>query len=57
MKKLLIFTLIGFTFFGCIADNDEVLNDSNYAEYIIKNAIDTEINFMAEEIDTTNETQ
>lgn len=57
MKKLLIFTLIGFTILSCSSDNDEVLNDSNYAEYIIENSIYTEINFMAEEIYTTNETQ
>ena len=57
MKKLLILTLIGFTLLGCNSDNDEVLNDSDYAEYIIENSIDTEINFMAEEIYSTNEIQ
>ena len=57
MKKILIFTLIGFTFLGCNSDNDDVLNDSDYAEYIIENSIDTEINFMVKEIYTTNEAQ
>lgn len=57
MKKLLIFTLIGITFLGCNSDNDEVLNDSDYAEYIIESSINSEINFMAEEIYTTNEIQ
>ena len=57
MKKLLIFTLIGFTLLGCNSDNDEVLNDSDYSEYIIENSIDTEVNFMAEEIYSTNEIQ
>jgi len=57
MKKILIFTLIGFVFLGCNSDNDDVINDSDYAEYIIENSIDTEINFMAEEIYTTNEAQ
>ncbi|MDO3694642.1 hypothetical protein QVZ41_07260 [Wenyingzhuangia sp. chi5] len=57
MKKLLIFSLIGFTLLGCGSDNDEVLNDSDYAEYIIQNSIDSEINFMVEETYTTNEIQ
>ena len=57
VKKILIFTLIGIAFFGCNSNNDDVLNDSDYAEYMIENSIDTEINFMAEEIYTTNETQ
>lgn len=57
MKKLLIYTLIVFTILGCSSENDEALNDFDYAEYIIENSIDTEINFMPEEIYTTNETQ
>ncbi len=57
MKKILIFTLIGFAFLGCNSDNDDVINDSDYAKYIIENSIDTEINFMAEEVYTTNEAQ
>ena len=57
MKKLLIFTLIGFTFLGCSSDNTEALINSDYAEYITENSIDSEINFMAEEVYTTNETQ
>ncbi|PQV49623.1 hypothetical protein CLV33_103261 [Jejuia pallidilutea] len=55
MKKILIFTLIGFVFLGCNSDNDEVLNDSDYAEFIIENSINSEINFMVEEVYTTNE--
>ncbi|WP_027078035.1 hypothetical protein [Maribacter antarcticus] len=57
MKKLLIFTLIVFTILSCNSDNDEVQNDSDYAEYIVDNSIESEINFMPEEIYTTNETQ
>ena len=57
VKKILVFTLIGIAFFGCNSNNDDVLNDSDYAEYMIENSIDTEINFMAEEIYTANETQ
>ncbi len=57
MKNILIFTLIGFTFLGCNSDDDEVLNDSDYTEYILENFIDSDINFMAEEIYTTNEIQ
>ena len=57
MKNLLTFTLIGFTFLGCNSNDDDVINDSDYAKYMIENSIDTEINFMAEEIYTINETQ
>lgn len=57
MKKLLIFTLIGFTILSCSSENDEVQNSSDYAEYIVDNSIESEINFMPEEIYTTNETQ
>jgi hypothetical protein len=57
MKKLLLFTLIGFSILGCSTDSEKILINSNYAEYIIENAIDTEINFMPEEIYTTNETE
>ncbi len=57
MKIVLIFTLLVFTLSGCNSNNNDVLNDSNYAEYIIENSIDSKINFMAEEIYTTNETQ
>lgn len=57
MKKILILTLIGFTIFGCSSDNENVLNNSDYSEYIIENSIETDINFMPEEIYSTNETQ
>jgi hypothetical protein len=57
MKKLLICTLIGFTILGCSSDNDDVQNNSDYAEYIIENSIETAINFMPTEVYTSNETQ
>ncbi len=57
MKKLLIFTLIGFTILSCSSNNDSILNTSDYTKYIIENSIDTEINFMVEEIYTTNQIQ
>ncbi|MFH4968140.1 hypothetical protein V8G61_08040 [Gaetbulibacter sp. M240] len=57
MKRLLIFVLIEFAFIACSSNNDGLITDPDYAEYITENAIDTEINFMAEEIYTTNESQ
>jgi hypothetical protein len=45
------------TILSCSSDNNELLNDSDNTEYIIENAIDSEINFMPEEIYITNEIQ
>ena len=55
MKKytLLILSII---IFGCNT-NDEISNESEYFEFITENSIDTDINFMPEEIYNTNESQ
>ena len=55
MKKftLLILSII---IFGCNTDG-EILNESEYFEFITENSIDTEINFMPVEIYSTNELQ
>lgn len=57
MKKILILTLIGFTVLGCSSNDESNFPDSEYSEYIIENSILTDIDFMPEEIYTTNETQ
>ena len=57
MKRLLIFVLIEFIFLACSSNSDILVTDPNYAEYITEHIIDTEINFMAEEIYTTNQAQ
>ncbi len=46
MKKALLLTLIGFTLFGCISDNEDTLNNNVYSKYITKNSIKTGIDFM-----------
>ncbi|MCK0157649.1 hypothetical protein MWU65_10690 [Cellulophaga sp. F20128] len=55
MKKLILLILSIITF-SCNT-NDEVRNESEYSEFITGNLIETEINFMPEEIYNTNELQ
>jgi len=50
LKKLLILTLFGFTILSCNSDDDNILNNSDYSQYISENSIDTNIEFMPEEI-------
>jgi hypothetical protein len=50
MKKILILTLLGFTILSCNSDEDNILNNSNYSQYITANSIDRDIEFMPEEI-------
>lgn len=57
MKKILILILIGCTIVSCSSDDENSITTSEYSEYIIENAIATDINFMPEEIYTTNEIQ
>ncbi len=57
MKKTLTLTLIGCTILGCSSDNDNTLNSTDYFDYIIENVIETDINFMPEEIYSTDNIQ
>lgn len=34
MKNLLLLTVIGLTLLACNSESDDVLNDSDYAEYM-----------------------
>ena len=56
MKKILILTLIGFTIFSCSSDDNNVEANDDYSEYITKNSIETDINFMLEEIYSDSDT-
>ncbi|MDC9722656.1 MAG: hypothetical protein PSN34_07765 [Urechidicola sp.] len=55
MKKLTLI-ILSIIIFSCNT-NDEGTNETEYSEFITGNLIETEINFMAEEIYTINETQ
>lgn len=55
MKKLTLI-ILSIIIFSCNT-NDEGTNETEYSEFITGKLIETEINFMAEEIYTTNETQ
>ncbi len=55
MKKLTLIILSIFIF-SCNT-NDEEANETEYSEFITGNLIETQINFMTEEIYTKNETQ
>lgn len=57
MRTIIILILIAFTFSGCSSDEEAILTDPDYSEYIIENSVDTEINFYAEEIYTSSEVQ
>lgn len=57
IKKFIIFTLVGFSLYGCASDDEEVINTFDYTKYITNESIDTEVKFMAEEVYLTNETQ
>ena len=60
MKKTVALILISFVFLGCAPDYENHLVDSeqyDYSEYIIEDSIETDINFMPEEIYTTNQMQ
>lgn len=57
MKKILILVFIGFTILGCSSNSENIVNSSIYSEYIIENFIETDINYMPEEIYNTNEIQ
>ncbi|HET8887158.1 MAG TPA: hypothetical protein VFM70_12485 [Salinimicrobium sp.] len=56
MKKIIILTLIGFTILSCSSDNYTADIDNDYSEYITGNLIDTDINFMPEEIFMSSDT-
>ena len=55
MKKFTLL-IISIIIFSCNTDN-EMSNESEYSEFISENSIDTDINFMPEEIYSTNELQ
>ncbi len=49
MRKFTLLLLSIITF-SCNTNDDDIINNSEYSEYITKNSIDTDINFMSEEI-------
>ena len=55
MKKFILITLSIITF-SCNTD-DEISNKTEYSEFITGNLIDTDINFMPEEVYSINESQ
>lgn len=55
MKKLTLI-ILSIIIFSCNTDDEEI-NETVYSEFITENSIETEINFMTEEIYTTNDTQ
>ena len=55
MKKIVLL-ILSVIVFGCNTD-DELTNKTEYSKFITGNSIDTEINFMPEEIYSINEAQ
>ncbi|TXE07898.1 hypothetical protein ES711_10735 [Gelidibacter salicanalis] len=55
MKKLTLL-ILSIIIFSCSTD-DEMANETEYSEFITGNLIETEINFMPEEIFNTNDVQ